>query len=340
MAVRVVAAALVATLALVRPAHVLAGAQVDRYRGVPALPASTATRAAATVDARLEVRPVGPHDRLLDISESRGGRLLRDYTVEMTKRMHLIAIADDFSSFAHLHPTLDDGHFSVVFHAPRSGRYHLYADASPAAVGQRVFRFDVPVEIGDFDASGKPRAHVPEPATHLAPTSLVTRTEGYTVTLVPTSGRGAKHASLATDGPSLVRVSIAKRGRPATDLHPYLGSAAHAVFINTTTLAYVHVHPMAGEAPHPVADMHDTPMADAHGVPMADAHDMPMADMHDTHDMHHMHHMATAVMSPQARVPAQMMLALDALPAGTYKLWIQFNGGGSLHVAPFVLIAR
>jgi hypothetical protein len=40
-------------------------------------------------------------------------------------------------------------------------------------------------------------------------------------------------------------IQILKDGKPATDLHPYFGSPAHAVFLNAYDPSYVHAHPMA-----------------------------------------------------------------------------------------------
>jgi hypothetical protein len=99
--------------------------------------------------------------------------------------------------------------------------------------------------------------------------------------------------------------TIAKGGKPATDLQPYLGGAAHAVFIGATDDSYVHVHPMAG------TDM--SPMS------------MDMGEMKDLPD--------------SAKVNPAMMLHVVAPKAGRYKLWFQFRGGGQLYVAPFVLTA-
>jgi hypothetical protein len=50
--------------------------------------------------------------------------------------------------------------------------------------------------------------------------------------------------TLVASRPQTLDLSVSENGRPASDLHTYLGAAAHAVFINTSTLAYVHVHPM------------------------------------------------------------------------------------------------
>jgi hypothetical protein len=35
-----------------------------------------------------------------------------------------------------------------------------------------------------------------------------------------------------------------------------------------------------------------------------------------------------------------MQMELPALPAGTYKVWIQFMGDGKLYTVPFTLLAR
>ena len=43
----------------------------------------------------------------------------------------------------------------------------------------------------------------------------------------------------------MLNVNILKDGKPATDLHPYLGVPAHAVFLDAKDLSYVHTHPMA-----------------------------------------------------------------------------------------------
>jgi hypothetical protein len=48
---------------------------------------------------------------------------------------------------------------------------------------------------------------------------------------------------------------------------------------------------------------------------------------------------APAELAPDAKVDPSMTLHVDALAAGTYKLWLQFRGGDRLYVAPFVVRA-
>ena len=99
-----------------------------------------------------------------------------------------------------------------------------------------------------------------------------------------------------------------ENGKLATDLHPYLGAAAHAVFINTATLDYVHVHPMVKGA--------------------ADSMHM---DMNGDEAMQESH---------SAQSGPQMVMQLPALPQGTYKMWLQFKGGSTLYTVPFTIAAR
>jgi len=70
------------------------------------------------------------------------GATIRRYDVEITKRLHLIIVSDDFRTFAHVHPTLGrDGHFTLLQRFPKAGSYHVYGDTVPTALPQQVFRF-------------------------------------------------------------------------------------------------------------------------------------------------------------------------------------------------------
>lgn len=99
----------------------------------------------------------------------------------------------------------------------------------------------------------------------------------------------------------MVAMTIMKNGKPATDLGLYLGVPAHAVFISTDDLGYVHAHAMAVGAPHGG------------------------------------HHADGAHGDPHAAVPARLMLHAVPPRAGRYALWIQFMGGGAVRTVPFVL---
>jgi hypothetical protein len=224
--------------------------------------------------------------------------------VEMTKRLHLIVISDDFSTFAHLHPELEpDGHFKLDVRVPKAGRYYIYADGEPSGLGKSVFRFSVP--FGD----------APNRAPQIAATTATAVALPYSVTL--------DSLHLNVDAPTSIGVRIEEHGRTANDLRPYLGGAAHAVFIDARTLAYLHVHPVPGDG---------TATSAMPGMPgMAAMRGMSAKTGALSEDM--------ADLPAGAKVPGTMRLHVAAVPAGRYKLWLQFRGGNSLHVASFVLTA-
>jgi hypothetical protein len=106
---------------------------------------------------------------------------------------------------------------------------------------------------------------------------------------------------------ALLSLHVRRGGAPARDLHPYLGGMAHAVFINTSSLAYVHAHPI--------------PLTGAMSMPMPMS--SPAADLPE-----------------DAVIPPDMMLHVNVPDPGIYRLWLQFRGGSQVYVAPFQLVVR
>jgi hypothetical protein len=192
------------------------------YAGVPASPGSS------NLSAVLHVNGSGLSREIVITEYARHvTALVRAYDIEMTKRMHLIAVSDDFNEFLHLHPVLgDDGRFRLPATFPRAGLYHLYADSVPNGHGRSVFRFDV-----DIDSAGRaPAARAPGMLRD------VVSAGPYSVRLSTIKVRAG------SDAPVLV--SIRKAGEPASDLHPYLGAYAHIVALGISDLSYTHEHAM------------------------------------------------------------------------------------------------
>jgi hypothetical protein len=213
---------------------------------------------------------------------------IKDYQIEMTKKLHMVIVSDDFKTFLHVHPTLEPtGHFLLTQPFPAPGTYFVYADALPNALNHQVFRFKLDV------------SHASPPSPRELPTTGMGVQAGpYEIDL--STVRVHSHKM------EMVTVEVLENGQPAKDLHPYLGAPAHAVFLNTKDLSYVHVHPMAG-------DMMSMPM------------DMskPMPELPDG-----------------ASVSGEMMLHIALWEPGTYKLWLQFRGANDkLYVAEFTILA-
>ena len=208
---------------------------------------------------------------------------IRSFQVEMTKKLHMIIVSSDFKSFIHDHPALEpDGHLRVTEKFPAAGTYLVYADALPNQLNHQVFRFQVDVGA----PSSGPRT--------LPPTGMGVQVGPYEVDL--------SSVRLHAGTMSMLDVNILKDGKPATDLHPYLGVPAHAVFLNANDLSYVHVHPMSMDQ---MMDMSAEPP--------------PMPE--------------------NGPSPSEMMLHLALRETGPYKLWLQFRGGSSLYVAEFTITA-
>jgi hypothetical protein len=246
----------------------------------------------AQVEGTLTATPSGKTTDKLDIVLSKKGSTapLTRFDVELSKQMHVIAVSDDLKTFLHQHVTkvTTDGHFRLTMKFPRPALYHIYADSSPAGIGQQVLRFDLSVG-GTFQ-------HQP---ANLAPSALESSSGGYTVKF--------DSLSLKAGDETMLHLQILKDGAPATDVKPFLGVPAHAVFIAADTLDYIHAHPM------------------------------PVSGMGGAMDMH-----MDMTAEPKAgeAVKPDLMLHVAAPQAGLYALWLQFNAGGKLQTVPFVAVAR
>jgi hypothetical protein len=152
---------------------------------------------------------------------------IRNYAVEMTKKLHVVIVSADFRRFMHVHPNLSAaGHFTLNQSFPAPGKYYIYADGEPNNLDHQVFRFEINV--------GAPSG---QEMISLSPTGREVNIGPYTVDL--------SQVKIHAGGMEMIDVHILKGDRAAADLHPYLGANAHAVFLNGKDLSYVHVHPMA-----------------------------------------------------------------------------------------------
>ncbi len=142
------------------------------------------------------------------------------YDVLHEKRLHFIAVRRDFAGFQHVHPELaPDGTWTTALDLT-PGQWRVFADFKPSGSDDLTLGSDLLV----------PGAAV---ATD-RPTARVSTGDGYTVTLT---------GDLTSGEHSMLKLSVAKDGRPVTDLQPYLGAYGHLVALRGGDLAYLHVHP-------------------------------------------------------------------------------------------------
>lgn len=235
--------------------------------------------------AEIVVRKTGALTRELVIAftDKATGQPITHFDEELAHELHLLATDSNFSSFVHEHPEKPgpDGRFRIEVRFPKAGLYHVYADTMPRGLGQQVIRFDVPVDVATDPA-----------ASQQAPVDAAEGSDGpYSIAL--------DAAALRAGTENMIALTILKDGKPATDLGLYLGVPAHAVFVSTDDLGYVHAHAMAAHA--------------------------PKGD-HHAHGSHH---------DPRAAIPAKLMLHAAPPRAGRYALWIQFMGSGQVRTVPF-----
>ncbi|MFD0591940.1 hypothetical protein ACFQZ4_04690 [Catellatospora coxensis] len=103
-----------------------------------------------------------------------------------------------------------------------AGQYRLFADFRPAGRDQGLtLGVDLPA----------PGAYQPAALPAAARTATV---DGYTVTL---------GGDLVPGTSSKLTLTVARDGKPVTDLQPYLAAYGHLVALRDGDLAYLHVHP-------------------------------------------------------------------------------------------------
>jgi hypothetical protein len=153
------------------------------------------------------------------------GATVRDFDVEHTKRLHLIAVRRDLTGFQHLHPRQDaSGAWSTDLELNDPGAYRVFADFTPTGGKATTLASDVLVG-GDFTPQALPR-----PAGHVA-------VDGYDVQLRAGRAVAGRETTLS--------YTVTRNGRPVA-VEPYLGADGHLVALRAGDLAYLHVHPLAG----------------------------------------------------------------------------------------------
>lgn len=197
------------------------GTEPDPVRGLAASEAGVKLELEQTELPRgerteLSLRIVGP-----------GGAAVRDFEVEHEKRMHLIVVRRDTQGFQHLHPTMDaDGTWSTRLTLDEAGTYRVFADFKRGGENLTL--------ASDLGVEGEGSWEAIPPAAETARTG-----GGYEVHLQGGASKAARESELGFE--------VRRDGKPVT-VDPYLGARGHLVALREGDLAYLHVHPVEGEA--------------------------------------------------------------------------------------------
>ncbi|MEV0259460.1 hypothetical protein AB0H82_35075 [Streptomyces sp. NPDC050732] len=164
-----------------------------------------------------------PEELRFAVVKDSSGRNVTAYQKEHDKELHLIVASRDLTTYRHLHPArAADGTWSTEVELPEAGGYRVFADFRPKGAKEGL-------TLGaDLGVAG---AYAPE---ELPAHSTTAQVDGYDVTL---------KGGLKTGAGGDLTLSVAKNGRPVTDLQPYLGAYGHLVALRAGDLAYLHVHP-------------------------------------------------------------------------------------------------
>ena len=157
------------------------------------------------------------------------GRPQMDYLWDQTKLIHFLAVRNDFTNFAHVHPALaPDGTWSVHLPLNVAGPYQLYVDFL-LKDGQGLPRHLVLRRPLDVPGSYQLSPVVPAP-------SLSGEADGYRITFL----QQPKPWTVMLLPARVTRTD----GTPVTDLEPYLSVFAHFTSFNIANDLYGHAHPL------------------------------------------------------------------------------------------------
>ncbi|KAA1418690.1 hypothetical protein F0U44_09340 [Nocardioides humilatus] len=155
----------------------------------------------------------------------RDGAAVTRYDAVQTKELHLYVVRDDLAIYRHVHPTFDDGTWSVPVDLGAPGVYRVVADFQPTGVKLPV------VLAADVTVPGKWR---PQP--------VPVEPEGDDgVVRVRVDGGG----TIGPDG--RLRFVVTTLDGRSVQLGSYLGAAAHVSGfrggLRAAQQVFVHVHP-------------------------------------------------------------------------------------------------
>jgi hypothetical protein len=159
------------------------------------------------------------------------GKPVTAFQDDQTKQMHFYLIRTDLSGFQHVHPVrAADGTWTAPLASASAGSYRAYASFITAGADGKAVALTLSTPVT-----------APGAATTVAlpPASATTTVDGYTLTVSGSPMTGMEMP---------LKVTVAKDGKPVTDLQPYLATYAHLSAFHAGDLAFAHLHPQGAAA--------------------------------------------------------------------------------------------
>lgn len=169
--------------------------------------------------------------------QDKDGKSINDFDLNHEKKMHLIVVNKDLSSYKHIHPEYKgNGIFTVSTQFPAGGEYKFFADFVPSGKEKSVKSYSLTVQ-GDS-----------VPVVAIQPDSKLTKTvDGIEATLA------IDHLMAGMELDLTYSFKDAATQAPIKNLQPYLGAVGHVVILDANADQYLHVHPTDEKSTGPEA---------------------------------------------------------------------------------------
>jgi hypothetical protein len=216
----------------------------------------------------------------------------------------------------HLHPVRQpDGSFVSTLPSLEPGSYTVFADI----VDKSGFPWTL---VGSIDL----------PAINGTPltgddsggqASALTSSSDSTVDVLADGTRVVWHrdgAALRANVPMILRFEVQdQNGKPASDVEPYMGMAAHAEIMSSDLQVFAHIHP-SGSVPMAALMMANTKSADTANSTAG----MNMPDMN-----------MNAGASAAPRISPELSMPYGFPSPGHYRIFLQFKRANKIETAHF-----
>lgn len=189
----------------------------------------------------------------LRISDLKTGLPVQKFLKMHDQLMHLVVVSRNMSFYDHIHPIYrGNGTFTISYTLPRAGQYRLYADYVTAAMQHEVARHDLTV-AGNNPLPSQLK-YIPDTPqgmwiikhfrSHEEGKEPVPNATQYEVALMPMP------FPVRAGAETMLHFQIRDaKGKPLTDLQPYMGAMGHAVILSGDGEVYLHTHPDDKEMP-------------------------------------------------------------------------------------------